>query len=583
VMTRPLIAVAAGFLLWGEMLAGIQSGPSRINTGTGIIAGTVVTGSDPAVPVRRATVRLVLEGTVSPRLAGTDENGRYVFDGLPKGRYSLSASKPGFLETFHGGRRPGRGPGGPVALTDAGLVDIPLTLVRGATITGVISDALGRPVPSVAVVAVPLQRSSGALTRAETDDRGVYRLFGLAPDEYLIAALPRLSQSTTPISATTDAEIQWALDPDPRALPPPGRPVEYTPVFFPGTVDAGAANPVMVRTGEEQVGVSFSLRIVNVSTISGTILDDTGVPSMTATVALEWRRRGEAATTEALATSGAISLPRAIVTPPTFVIAGVWPGEYTLTVSSRAGRGGGPPGPPGRGVLWGIADVTVDGLDDLKNIQVTLRPGLQMTGDYRFSGTGPQPDSNAFSLTLTRQAASPVGTGDVQATLDPTSGRLRFASVPPGRYILKSNVPAPWFLESATLDGRDLADTPLDVNAGGETRAGLLVTFSDRPARIDGQLVDDAGVAITAYAVVVFPLAEAEWRRASRRIRLVHPATDGSFAIAGLPAGEYAIAATDDVEAADLDAALLSELRAVGHRLTLGPGDRYRHTLKIVR
>jgi len=574
--------MAAGFVLCGEILSGIQSGPPTARTGSGIIAGIVTTGADPAVPVRRATVRLVLEGAVSPRLAGTDENGRYVFDGLPVGRFSLSAAKPGFVETFHGSRRPGRGPGVPISLSHGGRAEIPLTLVRGGAITGVITDTLGRPAPSVPVVAMALQRSSPAMVRAETDDRGVYRLFGLVPGEYLIAALPRLAQAAGPISATTDAEIQWALSPERRTMPPPGRSVTYAPVFFPGTVDAGAASPVEVRAGEEQTGVSLGLRIVNVSSLSGSIVDDHGAPAKTATVALERRRLDDAAS-NVLVASGAITPPRVVVTAPTFSIAGVWPGQYTLIISSRSGRGGGPPDPMGRGVLWGSADLTVDGFDDVKDIQVTLRPGLRMSGIYQFSGTQLPPDLRALDEILTMQPLATGGTGDIHATLDPTTKTVQFASVPPGRYLLKSSVAAPWFLESAILDGRDLADLPLDVTVDRETQAGLVVTFSDRPTQIDGHLTDDNGGAVTKYVVVVFPVAESQWHPLSRRIRLVRPATDGSFTIAGLPAGEYGIAAAEDIEKPDLDHALLSELRAAGYRMTLVPGERRRQTLKVAR
>jgi hypothetical protein len=132
------------------------------------------------------------------------------------------------------------------------------------------------------------------------------------------------------------------------------------------------------------------------------------------------------------------------------------------------------------------------------------------------------------------------------------------------------------------LNGRDLADVPLEVTTSGETIDGLVITFTDRAAQISGRLLDARGEAVTRYGIVVFSIDRAHWRPGSRRVRLVRPATDGSFQIDGLPPGTYAIAAAEDLEQADLDdARLLTELLAASHKLTLAEGERRTQDLKV--
>jgi hypothetical protein len=78
--------------------------------GSGVISGTVTTGeTTSAVPLRRAIVSLTGTGIVGTRQVATDEQGKFVMDALPPGRFTLTAEKAGYLTTV-GSRRPGRPP-----------------------------------------------------------------------------------------------------------------------------------------------------------------------------------------------------------------------------------------------------------------------------------------------------------------------------------------------------------------------------------------------------------------------------------------------------------------------------------------
>lgn len=96
--------------------------------------------------------------------------------------------------------------------------------------------------------------------------------------------------------------------------------------------------------------------------------------------------------------------------------------------------------------------------------------------------------------------------------------------MPAGRYIVRfSSQPAPWTLKSAMLNGRDIADVPVTLDAA--DLSGLVVTFTDRPATIAGSIraFSTTGLPAGEYFVVGINSAQtvnwqgpAFWQRLSR-------------------------------------------------------------------
>ncbi len=84
--------------------------------GTGVISGSVVLEGG-ATPVRRARVTLTGAELRGGRSVMTDDLGRFTFQALPAGRFTMTASKPGFVAGAYGAKRPGR-PGTPIQLAD---------------------------------------------------------------------------------------------------------------------------------------------------------------------------------------------------------------------------------------------------------------------------------------------------------------------------------------------------------------------------------------------------------------------------------------------------------------------------------
>jgi hypothetical protein len=83
--------------------AAVSSAP-----GLGTIAGVVVLDGQVPRPLRRVTLTLSGGNARAGRQTISDDRGRFVFDGLTAGRYTLIAEKAGFVKTFYGSRRAGR-------------------------------------------------------------------------------------------------------------------------------------------------------------------------------------------------------------------------------------------------------------------------------------------------------------------------------------------------------------------------------------------------------------------------------------------------------------------------------------------
>src|SRR4051812_6506032 len=133
-------------------MAGMLGQQRQFKTGTGRIRGRVL-ASDGSGPIRRAQVRV--SGTdIASRSALTDAEGRFDFRELPAGRFSLQASKSGYVSIQFGQPRPFES-GKPIELADKQSLDnADVAMPRGSVITGRIVDEFGDPVPDASVAAM---------------------------------------------------------------------------------------------------------------------------------------------------------------------------------------------------------------------------------------------------------------------------------------------------------------------------------------------------------------------------------------------------------------------------------------------
>jgi protocatechuate 3,4-dioxygenase beta subunit len=172
----------------------------RTNT---VLEGRVVHNEDSGRPVPHA--RVIIRSLASPRERATltDRFGRFAFRSLSSGHYTVVAIKPTFLAAYYGANRPGVGPGTGVTIGPDSRPSLVLRLVKGSVITGRVSDLIGAPISGASVrlthetttdAAIALRQRVGAVT----DDRGRYRVFGLAAGRYHVSvSIPPASLSAS--------------------------------------------------------------------------------------------------------------------------------------------------------------------------------------------------------------------------------------------------------------------------------------------------------------------------------------------------------------------------------------------------
>ncbi|HKC87185.1 MAG TPA: carboxypeptidase-like regulatory domain-containing protein, partial [Blastocatellia bacterium] len=216
----------------------------------GVITGRVV--NDTGRPVAGAPIVVIRAGvkiTSGMQTSTSDDEGNFKATVLGPGSYMISTNVPGYVaprtdseSDYH---RPGE--------------SVTVNLVKGGVITGRVTDPYGEPMVGVRVQAFKVRGLEGGQKylvsfREEngrlTDDRGVYRLYGLEPGVYVVG-----------VSSGSEGLYGGAYG---------GR---EAMTWYPSSPRATAAE-ITVRSGEEITGADIRHREENGHMISGTVIND---------------------------------------------------------------------------------------------------------------------------------------------------------------------------------------------------------------------------------------------------------------------------------------------------------------------
>ena len=175
-------------------LAGAALGqtPDAKSKATGSVSGRVTIGDKPA-PGIVVVAGGMNQSTVTAQ-ATSDADGHYRIGGLVAGQIAITPAAPLYVLPSS----PMTGSSKVVTLSSGEAVDgIDFKLTRGGVITGRVVDADGRPLIEERINLLPIDEN-GALSRQQfsrynyqmyqTDDRGVYRLYGVPAGRYKVSA-----------------------------------------------------------------------------------------------------------------------------------------------------------------------------------------------------------------------------------------------------------------------------------------------------------------------------------------------------------------------------------------------------------
>ena len=237
-LVRTLVAVTATIQMAVSISpASAQSKDAKQPTGS--ISGVVTIDGKAAADVGVMLFRIVTGDAEAPAIARkrSDRDGKFLFEGLYPGEYGIEAYSPGRLVFDQTDEE------GAVAIAvaeGASVKDVAIALELGGAITGRLVDDNGNPITSQSVdvyAITPSGKSSVWRSAAESDDRGVYWVFGLPPGAYVVGAGRETSLDAIDIDLT----------------------VHYDRSFNGGSTTLEGARHVEVARGEETQGVDIVL------------------------------------------------------------------------------------------------------------------------------------------------------------------------------------------------------------------------------------------------------------------------------------------------------------------------------------
>ncbi len=573
---RSLRSLSAALALALGAVAGAQGPPPRqpprdtsartqdvAPTPKGRITGRVL-AADTGRPLKRARVFINAAELDGGRGLLTDDAGVFDFTELPAGRYTVTASKSGFVSLSFGQRRPLQA-GTPLQLGDGQqLRNVDFRLPRGSVIAGRVLDEDGEPMAGLVVRVLRYQYLQGerrlmSAGTGQTDDKGQFRVWGLMPGDYYVSAVARGAfgrgfggRGGRPPQASSGDEPEN---------------VNYAPTYYPGVTSVNDARPIPVGLSQELLDINFSMQLVRMSRIAGRVTNPDGSPTTSGQVNLMLEAVGGRGNRIG-ATFGA-----RIDWDGGFAINSVPPGRYIL----RA-RGDDTEIPQ-----YAIIPLTVSGGADLDDMNIVLTPGATLSGIVTFpsAATSP-PDPTQFRITAPSTDSGSFGP-QPNARLD-KEGRFVLEGIPAGQHLIRSAGAARgWMLKSVSVGGRDVTDTPIELRSG-EAVGNVAIVFTDQINEINGTVTTDDGVPAAEYTVLAFSTDQSLWRPQSRHIATARPDQTGQYKIRTLPPGEYYVVAVDPAEQGEwFEPVYLEDHRIGAARVTLTEGSVKTQDFRIKR
>lgn len=454
-------------------------------------------------------------------------DGRFVFDGLPYGGYTLSARKAGYEA------------GQPVTLSASvseadPAAKVEVELRKSAVMAGQVTDPDGDPMVDIAVELYRWQTvrgrrrlvTSGSST---TNDLGEFRLHGLAPERYLVRVNP-----------LTLLIVRGVLA------------YEYSPSYYPGSLDAAGAQSVPVRWGAELVGLDVQLEHAPRTAIEGRVFQSDGTVCDECLVSVVGESKEMVASVTARPDGS-------------FALRGLPERQYDLVALPRRSVGGN-----------AVQQVSLRE-DEPAVVAMTLGPARTVSGRAVF---GPGSDSHEpvnYGVRLDAVAGAVFSRGRAAQSSAAVDGSFFIKDVVPGEYDLSvSGLPDGVYVDSVRVGGQPLPGVTLSVPSEYDL-TDVSLRLADDGGEVSG-LIDAGASAAPGQAaplgvVALIPIPYGEGGR--YELLASYRPEDGEFLFRSAPPGNYTLVAVPQSNRFDLgEPADVELLRRGGKRIEVRPGQR---------
>jgi hypothetical protein len=497
-------------------------------------------------PVRRARVTLLSTGGNRTDLdALTDANGEFRIKGVHAGSYFVSIDAPGLMSpvsflTFEELRAgvfdKASGSVGMREFFDVVEVDgkadkeVTVRARRGAAISGRVTYSDGDPAVGVSVQI--MRRSDGrlamflnglsrvAMSGLHTDDRGVYRIAGLPPGDYVVGVSEKVDHGGNGHASSSDDYMEMDFL---EAFA--GQQLLVT--YHPHASSAKDAAVVSVQAGEERDGVDISIPDRELRTVAGVVRGRRDRALISGARISISRKDEETGSGAAFATLyGSFSrntvqtdeqgrwqlkeIPDGVytlsVTPPdeyepgsgydmtnrnasvTVMNANVTSANVTISNANVVVGDVSDYRPPRRRKRYAPTqrEVRVSG-GDMTELAVELSEGARISGTVTVEGGKSVP--GYMGIMAVRVTPNPAETlGDAMQSANARGGEFTIEGLPAGKFFLHPNSyeleSGGVYLKAITWNGKDILHEPLEVGEGA-TIEGVRIVFSSDPAYLE--------------------------------------------------------------------------------------------------
>lgn len=470
----------------------------------GVVSGKVVLDGKTSTSVE---VVLLTEGNqrrTEIARTSTDAEGRFRLNVEEAGRYRVMPFAPAYVSSNEQGVAK-------VITVAPGeeIKDVDFALVPGGVITGHVLTPDGRPAIAERIAVTPVAQPDQSqptlnLPNAilETDDRGVYRVFGLPPGRYLVSA------GTGGESVAADVY---------------NRRFAYPRTFHPNVIEEAKATVVEVSTGSETANVDITLsRRAESFTASGRIIDARSSQPMAGVTF------GYAATRDNTRISGAPVQNLQTDAEGKFVIRKLTPGRYVVFVSGNKDTN----------VYSEMLPFEVT-KGDVTDLELTAEQGSSVSGTVVVEGAT---DANILGKLTGVSVANilyqpeMIWTAQAPPVISP-DGSFRFNGLRPGKLKIVNNaqqLPRGFSVLRVERDGIAQRDG-IEISDGGGNITGVRIVMAYGNGTVRGNVTVKSSELPAGTPLFVFA------RRADSPSITGSTQTDarGSFILEWLAPGEY--------------------------------------------
>ncbi|HEY0375795.1 MAG TPA: carboxypeptidase-like regulatory domain-containing protein [Pyrinomonadaceae bacterium] len=477
---------------------------------TAVITGRVSVGGKGAPNVAVALYKFEFSPDRSAITRGaTDAEGNYRLTNVPAGRYIILALAPAYVGPSEGGFG---GTGKTVNVAEGEAVEkLDFALVPGGVITGRVREADGSPVIGERVQLNPVGQQvhlRGFLNENsfmyETDDRGVYRLYGIPPGKYTVSVG----------EATEEGGVRFGV----------GGRGYYSRTYHPDTTDASKATIIELSEGTEVTNADIMVGRKSRSFMAaGRVVDEGGRPVPGAQV-------GHGALVNDGKDLGGMGWGSLADSEGRFRLDGLLPGRYAAFIWSEGTSEG-----YSEALKFEVTDKDVSGLE------LVLRRGATLSGVAVIEGT-----TDPKILAQLSQLSIAVGVETIGLSVPnfgtsrvSPDGSWRATGLRPGKVRLYSaSHPAPLNLVLSRVERDGVPTQEIELTQGANV-SGVRAIFEYGGGSVRGQvniangpLPDGAHLSVSAHR-------RGDEAGLGYMSHGVSVDSRGQFVLEGMPAGEY--------------------------------------------